>query len=534
MANSVVGIVNSGDFDCTSNFNNICGNDGFRALSFADLFFNRIHVLPPTASLGLIPQQGAIFNFELLNTFDIDITVEDVIASNAEGIILNVEPGDVLEAGRSRFYTATINSEGDEEFNSTFDFFFNNGAEQVTLTIEGTREPGNEIWPFRWNWNSGVTTFDRFKTDIISSYSGREQRISLKDFTDKLFTANYLVNRIDMEKAFYLSSGWAHKQFQSPQWHRRTVVVERAEVGQEFIIVDNATALRAGLGQNLYLLINDRFSGAQVVSIEGNTINLKNPLFQDVEEGVEVVASSITRFQDQPQITHLTDETSSISATFVEDEQLNVEPVLPSFDGIYLDGLPVFPFKEDMNQEQASAVTLERDGFVGDGGFEEIVYKGVTPYITASRSFTLDGNKPWSFLSFFNDVAGRQGAFWFELLTNSFTLKDDINENDVLLRFENNKFFELLKDRSNYKKVVITLLNNEKLILDVNGVDKIGGDSVLRVSAPGRVISRVEVSKVSLLMLARFATDDLRLTWLTDNIATVSMTIKTLIDEEGY
>lgn len=510
-----------------------CSHTGASTVSYYSDYFGRIHVIPPESDLGLVPREGVQFPFTLYSTYLDPVSIQQITSTGAEGIELSANNTVVLQPLTYQNYTADVTPNGPELFDAVHTFTFSNNAEPVTLRLYGEREPLNYAWPWRWDWNNQFTSFLRYKTDIVRAWSGREQRIRLKEVPDAMYSASYVLNTNEAERALMLSAGWSHQKFFTPLWHRRTQLAQQAAAGETQLTVTNAAALRASANPRILISNSDTEIVAKVVSIDANVITIAKELPSDLPAGADIVCVVISRFEQQPRFEHLTPKISRAVVTWREDEEAMEMPGLPGLVLDSVDGRPVFPFRPDLNNPQSSEFVIERDGFAGDTGFDEITYKTEVASVVASRTFTLSGEQPWEFIEFAELMGGRQGSFWADLYYQELVLTNNVDAGGQTLFIRPNGYVDLLSGKPEYDKLIIRLHDKTPIYLDVTAAEEIGGLIKLTTSAAPQAINVDDVESAGFLMLCRLASDDVRIDWITDSVARVSASFRSLIDEEG-
>jgi len=169
---------------------------GIKWGTYSDIFYNRIWVIPSSIDLT-----GAPTNFStsvsVWNSYFTQKTMTGVVPTNISGINFSPTTPHTFKALEIQTYNLALTSAAPASINGNYQFIFSD-AEDPYLLISGVL---SVTFPYFHDWDSGeVVETISYLTDIIETKSGKEQRISLREFPRRQFQyKTLLANSNDYE-----------------------------------------------------------------------------------------------------------------------------------------------------------------------------------------------------------------------------------------------------------------------------------------------------------------------------------------------
>ena len=134
-------------------------------------------------------------------------------------------------------------------------------------------------------------------------------------------------------------------------------------------------------------------------------------------------------------------------------------------------------------------------------------------------------------IDFFHRAKGRRGEFHRPSWTSDLTLAEDIPAGSNLLRVEGPEIAVQFGDRTTYGAVSVTLDSGVVHTAGIYAMLAVSGQTVFNLDRGLPAIPRSRVAMVSWAPACRFATDELAVSWITRDWATMTISCTELYDE---
>lgn len=394
--------------------------------------------------------------------------------------------------------------------------------------------PESRLWGWPIQWSQGYEEELSFRTEIIVSRDGTEQRIGNRinprvgyDYSVLLREQNYrsAMTRIGKDQG---------KKFFFP--HPREPVVLTTLLSSAGLTFNIAGTPPRWLIPGVYLVLEAR-SGligfGVVIGVTGSTINLAAPVGKSFPAGSMARLSVEGRFDGPTEFTMLTSDKATVNTKFtgdpVDTPHLTYGPA-----PVTLDGEEFFNLKPNWRagmeiafEQQVELLDLNRGAI--DAIFP-ITFSPRTQKLTytAKSVEVLD-----RIVGLFYRASGRRRRFFMPLWS------DEIRPFGIAFSGSNSftvrgrEFAETYGNGAYNRLVIRRSAAQAELILRVNSVTVDGaGNSVVNLAAPAPDdIIESEVTSMNWIMPVRFASDRLTISWLTDGVAEITITVTTLEGE---
>jgi len=269
---------------------------GVVARTFSYDFYDRIHITTTLLDLGNVIglQSRAI---AVWNSFRRVQRLSSVAAVGADGIALTGGPAslpyDFPVLGET-IYTLTVSPEGPPTVNATFTFDF--VPYDITLRVVGSRVTA---WTFAPDWSSPVVERLEWKTDVLSSFDGGEQRGSLRLGPRASFEFEAFFSGDERRRAETLIWGWGARVWALPIWQDGQEPGYDLASGATEILLD--TAGRDYASGSLAMILRDSaaYEVLEVDSVAADRIVLRRPTTSAWPGSYRVFPARIARLMDQ-------------------------------------------------------------------------------------------------------------------------------------------------------------------------------------------------------------------------------------------
>lgn len=162
---------------------------------FADLFYFRIWAIPNIVD-AQNPKVGSPIPFKLWNAYLEPNEVENIIPTNATGVTLDLEEGEIFEPLELKTVHAVIDETAPYSIDANFEFDFTYGGTLLRFIALLA-----DILPIEPN--EGINERFEWKTDILQNYDGTEQRIALRPRPRRTFEVSMtLIDDVDRKKLY--------------------------------------------------------------------------------------------------------------------------------------------------------------------------------------------------------------------------------------------------------------------------------------------------------------------------------------------
>lgn len=399
----------------------------------------------------------------------------------------------------------------------------------IYSTVLPTENPEYRIFPLSHNFAQAITEAIEFKTDILVSSNGKEQRRAVRDEPRRSFTQYYTFD----EKA-----KWALDRFMYVGLHRPCIIGDERYLaystgpmapGQMGVSVRGPTGW-AIPGQMALISDGIRKETRTVESSGPGSITFSDETITAFPAGSRVSPARIGYIEPDPQTQRLTNNVGSISFTF--DVNVADQYVEGSGNDELIDGMPFWTFPPNWNgsSEVQYSAPLEKV----DYGYGQIEYfnpiKFVTR-ITKHEFISLNRAAALALVAFFVRRRGRRGEFLFQ------TGESDIpyyalagGSFSVLVQGE--QFAYDFSDNTVFRRVLFRRRNRQnfsRLIDYLEPLPDTESTAMWLTSAlPNTQIAPADLFGLSWCNVSRFASDRLELEWVAPGVARSAIQIQSL------
>lgn len=384
-------------------------------------FYNRLHLSITTMALGnVVGEQQRIVS--VWNAFSYGVRLDSLVLANGEGIELVGQAPPPLAFGplQERAWSVRVSADGPPTIDATVSWGFDTGT---TLVMHIT---GNRVSPWTWrpDWSRGIGESLEWRTDVMTSEEGDEQRVARRLTPRQTwdFTATATdVERQAMEAALL---GWTARAWALPLWPHGADLQADVAAGDRLLQLPSTLGREFVTGGLALLLGEDAFT-SEVVEVDqvlANGLQIKRDLARAWPAGTVVYPAKSARITDAG-VVRFTGSCSDASVTF---EVASANPY-PSIDPATLPqhrGLPVLEDRPDwsvaptLNPERRLAITDNGDGvprWVDRSGYP--VMRQTLRYAPLGRS-QIDRLRQLQYY-----LAGQQRPLWVPSYANDMDLQ---------------------------------------------------------------------------------------------------------------
>lgn len=398
----------------------------------------------------------------------------------------------------------------------------------IYSTVLPTVNPEYRIFPLRHNFVQPIRETVEFKTDIIESANGKEQRRAVRNISRR--TMSHYATYNEREK-------WALDRFMYVGLNKPTLVADerysvtlRAPMAphQQNVLVDGNTS---PFGFGMVILTDGLRKETRTLSGNGpGILSFSDETITPFPAGTRVNHAREGRLQAQPMANRLTNNAGALSYT------LDIEPgswaMGPGEPGPIFGGHELWPFKP--NWAGGSEVNYFAPLETVDYGYGRVEHFRPIPFntrLTKHEYISRTKADADQFVRFFNRMKGRHREF---LLS---TGESDIpyyalagGSNSVLIQGE--QFAYDFSDNSVFRRVLFRRRNGQDFTRLVDYLEPLPDtDSTamwLTEPLPTSAIAPADIYGCSWCNVSRFASDMLEIEWPIQGVAQFAVTFQSL------
>lgn len=488
---------------------------------FFDDWYNRIHVIPLSIDLfNVVTNQTR--SITLWNAYLSTKSLVSTDFPSEQGLSVtspvnppySIRPLEVLE------YTLSVTTDGPPTIN--VDLTWNIDAEDaIVVPVTGRRVI---VWPFKPNWSQGLVESLEWLSDVMTSYSGDEQRFSLRTKPRRIFEYASVVQKEEAAIATNLLWGWQNRNFAVPVWFDKTMLNAPVSAGADTISVD--TTDRGFFVDGLLLLINSvtDYEAIQIESFTSSSVVLAKPLERSWPAGTKVYPLNVARMPQSVNSTRLTDGVLNINTVFNADP-VQTDPYIPvAAASTTFNGYEVILRKPNWARPVEIENNYEYD--LVDFQVGGVASVTTTTFPKVIRRFQWDlysNDEVREFRQLLGRLKGRAKAAYLPTWFAEFELYSTEVASSSTIRVKDNEFYRVVNVDPALKTLMILPRTGAPIIrsIDSVGIDPLGFITLGLNAAIGIDLNATTLSRLSLVHLCRLTADRVIINWVSDRKATV-------------
>ena len=486
--------------------------------------YGRVYALPATdIDLGTITD-GTETTVELWNAALAAVTCSNDIESGLDGITHDTPATPfTLHALASQVITYTVGLGGPVDIAATHTFVFATG--NLAIAITGTRSVVLTQWPL-----DGVTETLSWLTDVLTSWTGLEQRIQVRQEPRR--TIKLMIRPTSSAQAQRLENqvqAWRARSWSLPLFHEAERLTVAPAAGDATVAVDT-TRMTLAAGDMVCIWWSE--TATQTLPVESLTdasITVTKPLSPPSGHVglVYAIPVHLARFASAPtkERAPAVEDKYTLEFRLLEDRDLDDGLSLPQ----YLD-LDVFVYPSRFLQSSTQPVTFTRV-------ISELDYSTGKAWFSSPSDFTaqqvqvdivaVDRAAAFTARQFVARRYGRRVPFWYPNYDASMIPAQTIGASDQVILVED-RAFAMLSGHPTRTHLFIETTGGAQYFRQVTSIERgASGTEVLTISdAVGVELAPAQVRTMCFLNLVRLDQDDTELTWSTAPALKTSLMIQ--------
>lgn len=385
---------------------------------------------------------------------------------------------------------------------------------------------GTPVWVFPPNWGTPVTERLEWKTDVLTSESGAEQRIPRLQHPWRTLSATFLLDGNKRQLFDTYAMQYSSQEMLVPLWPYVGQVGQAATAGQDLLYVDTQWAeYKPGDKILLRSIINDWYEVGVVDVVTATTLKLISPLSRNVPQGTWVYPCRLGRLLGQISATKRTARTFEFTADFRITERYVHDWLW--YPPAHKD-VSVFDIHPDDSEELAHEYIGNYAVFEGDMAAPSVAD------LTGYRRTKI--NYKWSFVGRENQykvrqilyyLRGRNRAVWVPTYMQDVTLADPVSTFDTSITVKHTGYSGAVTLPPNRTDLRIALKDGNVIYRTISSVVAIDANTELISFAIPAFLEFTpdEVAGISFLVLSRLDTDVVEITHTTDSHGVIQVTL---------
>ncbi|MFP3863158.1 hypothetical protein SHV42_09405 [Pseudomonas capeferrum] len=499
--------------------------DGQDAVTWGGVFFDNVFVTPAVIDAGQISSDET-FEFAVWHSYRSSIALSGVSEFGVEGVdLIGQKSGSLLSFEASSYKVFLSQSTTDVGYRASFDF----GAEgSYDFSLTASRAI---VLHFGIDWSVQPEIKHSYLTEVIESYDGTEQRISLRD--KPRMSATYQYGLADAEQYLFGNQvGNFSGKYSVPLWPFQTNLSVPLMAGQSSITVDSiSNYIRSA--SKVMIIEGDVWetldvAGTSELLISFKTLAKKN--FSSAARLVPVEQALIG--EDTSSVVHGMD-VEITTATFDFDEVEYSKPIACD-DFAMFNGRRVLDMRPDRSQDVSIRYLKLRETFDPNIG-KRYAYdrqQGAIKFVQFGWRFFSELDR-MRFEDFAELERGGQGEFYVESPLVGLELSKDVEAATLQIVVKKANYKNFLRSKAFAPAIAIKLYNGTRLYRSVlNAGDGLDDTEVIDLAEPVSGIAIADVEYIAPLFLGRFESDEFNYVFDTTVDSTITKIIRQLLNAD--
>ncbi len=369
------------------------------------------------------------------------------------------------------------------------------------------------VWSFPPNWDSGVLERLEWKTDVLSSETGHEQRVSRRLTPRRSFEASFLIQKENRQYLNSLLTVYGAYPFLIPVWHSVTHLTEPAELGDDTIYLD--TEFREYEVGDLIIIRGRSFDDWEVNQVEEITptsLKLISTLESGWRAGTRVYPARLSRIDPRISNVKRTDQFISMSTLFTVVQKNPYSSGAGDLP-IYRSS-PVLNFRPDESED----LTHEYERLIAvadnDLGIPDVYDATNLMFQNTAFRWAFKGREKHQQLrQLLYSLRGRAGTVWVPTFMDDFTVVADIAGASTTIDVANVGYSRLEALKEGRKDIRIELYDGTAYYRRIDSAEEISStvDRLTISSALPGAVAKIAIRSVSFVMRCRLNQDSIEI-----------------------
>lgn len=389
------------------------------------------------------------------------------------------------------------------------------------------------VWPFEPNWTSSVSETLEWKTDILQSPSGSEQRRSLRILPRR--TIDYTVTAEGEERSLLdnLLTTFSAQDWYLPIWY--DVRITTAQATATFIPCPT-NGFTVGMavfvaGASLY-----DYQVTEITARNASGITISPALAAPPALGARIFPMAVGRLVEEPSQTVITNGLTTAEPQFLISDYPDVIAPPPSDAGLSDVYRYFYVLTQESNWTDGGSRGQQRllDMFDTGVGKPEQFDTAMRPFPTQQHHWVLDGQADHKrFYSLMSLLRGRAVPVWVPTWMDDMRLTAAVSSASTSIQIARCGYFAAGGPRPEREDIMIETLDGQRFYRRITGAVAGATTEVIQLdSALGVSITPMQVIRICFISLMRLDHDSIEVNHITDTdgASEVSLTFRAAPD----
>lgn len=493
----------------------IQSRNGVYVTSFGDDWYNTIHLLPSRIDVGAMAsaQERHVVVWSSYLTTQ---TLSSIVGAGDEGISYSglSAPATILPLRLSDF-VVDISTNGPSTIDASYTFAFI--GDTAVLSIVGLRI---SVFGFKPTWGENFLERYEWKTDLLRTYDGNEQRISVRPYPRKRVEFDILLNAAEAAAFDAVLTGSQSRRFAVPVWQDRARLTDPLTAGTSVIYLDTVYKDFYVGGDIAIGTSWAATEAAQVAAVYPDRIELVRPLLGSWPIGSWVAPARVARLESKQQVSRPTADVVIGRLVFVVQDMVDLGAV---DSAILYDGIPVLLDKPNDVQDAEVTYTRLQSDFDADTQAVWVDDRADRPFHMRKWHYTLETRaKISSMVKWLAARSGRRVAYWQPIYELGIVPAATIQYDGFAIVVEYRGYEKAFTTLGGRSDVLIKTVSGSIYFAHITSViagSVPGTEELLIETAIGVTLTVSQIENIWWLELHRLDTDAIEVSWHTDSVA---------------
>lgn len=492
---------------------------GHLAGGHADAFYNRILIEPVLLDFGTVLSEQ-VLSFLVFNGFFESKQLDNVIESGFDaGLVFSGET-----TPRSYFpleeetYDVTANTLGGPTIDADLTFDWESPISNITIEIVGSR-----IVLLPVTFRAGLKEYLVWKTDVLNSYNGTEQRVRVRLSPRQQIAARAYLDRNEMHRVENLIYGWRKREWGIPMWPEARRL-DSAVTSGDFTV--NASTLYGDFRTTRLAMLWEhprKFDVFQIDSLTASTITATRGINDDFPADAFLMPVRAARMMRDP-VRSASGYDAVLQVLLEVTDNITLTTSASAIQWNGEDTYFIEPLAED---ERGVDDSYEHRMDFIDFGSGVVDWNAPWDNIRIKRGFelVLDGLQDiWEHREWLHRRAGRLRPFYMPTFENNFKLLSQGNVADSF-RAERNDYSTQSTARNT---IAFKMTDGSYEIRTATGAVVNVADELEVTFTPNLDRDASEIDEINFFGLKRLSSDRIELEWQPNNVVFTTVPITEL------
>jgi len=390
-------------------------------------------------------------------------------------------------------------------------------------------DPSLAVWMWRPDWSRPLIERLEWMTNVMPSYSGKEQRVALRSGPRQGFEFAFAAEGAERRRLENVLYAWGARTWALPVWSDGEIVSTPISVGSTSISCDTATRdfHDGGLG----IVFSPGFSACELFEIDvasSGLVTLTSPMSGAWPAGSSVFPVRRARLEDRQLVSRFVADVAYGVARFEVDGAV---PHVAAADPAEYRGHPVMAQRPEWSEDPELAYQRKLAEFDPRTGVRFLEDEsGLPDTLQAYRWVLTSRAEIEAFRQFMYARSGRHRAIWIPTWTDDLLVRAAVSAVATEIDVVADGFTTYVDAGVHRRDIRVELADGTIFYRRITGAQVIDAATERLVidASFGRVIQPAEFLHVSFMALCRLDQDSVELAWNTGEQADAVAVFRTM------